>query len=109
MTLITNNTQAYKVVQGEYTSILSQMNSRIRQYDSKCQSEWNQNTQINAERVLIQGASDNLDNAKMAVYVNAQMALVTPYRLWDTQVYNNIVGDDKHQVNCFDCFFFMHF
>lgn len=53
MSLVTDNTQAWTVVQNQYTNILSTMNSRITQFDSKCMAEWFGNTQVNANRILI--------------------------------------------------------
>lgn len=72
-------------------------------------TEWYENTEVNSDRILTRGSADNLDNADMATYVIDQLSYITPFRLWDIQVYDNIVGDDLHQVQCNDCFFYMHY
>jgi len=72
-------------------------------------TEWYENTEVNSDRILTRGSADNLDNADMAKYVIAQLSTITPFRLWDIQVYDNIVGDDLHQITCNDCFFYMHY
>jgi len=44
MTMITNNTQAWTVVQSQYGATLDTMNARIRAFDAKCMSDWYNNT-----------------------------------------------------------------
>lgn len=45
----------------------------------------------------------------MAEFMTAQLAIVSPYRLWDTQVYFDIEGSNNHEIICYDCFTFFHF
>lgn len=85
------------------------MNARIREFDSKCMSEWKANTKVNSDRLLIQGASAGLNNKDMSEFVTQNLGVISPYRFWLTNVYNNIGGDDNHHVTCYDCFINLHF
>ena len=37
------------------------------------------------------------------------MDVINPYRLWQTNVYNNISGYNVHAYECFDCIGYLHY
>jgi hypothetical protein len=45
----------------------------------------------------------------MASQVTSLMNTINPYKLWQTNVYNNISGYNVHAYECFDCIGYLHY
>lgn len=109
LSLETNDQNAWLVVQDNYGDILVQAANRTLAYDKKCLDKWTENTNVNSDRVLMQGYNKGLDNEEMAEFAWDALHLINPYRFWGIEVYDNIGGGDDHYMICDDCFAYLHF
>jgi len=60
LTLETNNSSAYQVVKDLYDEDVKAAAVRIKKFDDKCLHDWYDNFLINADRICLKNAEDNL-------------------------------------------------
>jgi len=79
---------------------------RITDYDRKTQHEWFAIAKVNEGRIALNQNGNS--NTAMANALVKELTIVNPYRIWMATSYDNIGGDNKHQVRCYDCFSDFH-
>lgn len=62
LTLETNSTEAWRVVQDQFGADLLAAGKRVKQFDTKCLTEFEANGETNSSRILQEHASQGLDN-----------------------------------------------
>ena len=62
LTLETNSTEAWRVVQDQFGADLLAAGKRVKQFDTKCLTDFEANGETNSSRILQEHASQGLDN-----------------------------------------------